>query len=44
MYWKRQGDYEYLVKTYPDNRQHRMGPRSADTEKTHQEFTVSSGR
>lgn len=39
MYWKRQGDYEYLVKTSPDNRQRRVGPRSADTEKIYQEFT-----
>lgn len=40
MYWKRQGDYEYLVKTLPDNRQHRVGARSPETEKTHQEFTA----
>lgn len=40
MYWKRQGDYEYLVKTQPDNRQRRLGPRSTDTEKTHEEFTT----
>jgi len=40
MYWKRQGDYEYLVKTSPDNRQRRVGPRSAETEKTYQEFTA----
>jgi hypothetical protein len=39
MYWKRQGGYEYLVKTQPDNRQSRVGPRSPDTEKVHQEFT-----
>lgn len=39
MYWKRQGDYEYLVKTAPDNRQCRVGPRSADTEKIYAEFT-----
>ena len=39
MYWKRQGDYEYLVKTHPDNRQGRVGPRSAETEATHAEFT-----
>lgn len=39
MYWKRQGDYEYLVKTFPDNRQQRVGPRSADTEKIHEEFS-----
>ncbi len=40
MYWKRQGEYEYLVKTMPDNRQYRVGPRSPDTEKIHQEFTA----
>ena len=40
MYWKRQGDYEYLVKTAPDNRQQRIGPRSADTEAIYQEFTA----
>lgn len=40
MYWKRQGDYEYLVKTAPDNRQQRIGPRSADTELIYQEFTA----
>lgn len=26
MYWKKQPPYEYLVKTLPDNRQHRIGP------------------
>jgi len=40
MYWKRQGEYEYLVKTSPDNRQRRIGPRSAETEKTYQEFNA----
>lgn len=40
MYWKRQGDYEYLVKTTPDNRQRRIGSRSPETEKTYQEFTA----
>ena len=40
MYWKRQGDYEYLVKTLPDNHQRRMGPRSPETEKVHEEFTA----
>lgn len=38
MYWKRQGDYEYLVKTQPDNRQSRVGPRSAETEQVYEEF------
>jgi len=40
MYWKHQGEYEYLVKTSPDNRQRRVGPRSPETEKIHAEFTV----
>lgn len=39
MYWKRQGEYEYLVKTTPDNRQQRLGPRSDETERTYQAFT-----
>ena len=39
MYWKRQGDYEYLVKTRPDNRQTRIGPRSPETEAIHAEFS-----
>lgn len=40
MYWKRQGDYTYLVKTQPDNSQTRIGPRSADTEKVFAEFST----
>lgn len=40
MYWKKQGDYEYLVKTFPDNRQQRIGPRSPDTELIHREFNA----
>jgi hypothetical protein len=40
MYWKRQGDYEYLVKTQPDNRQSRVGPRAPETEKVFTEFTT----
>ncbi|MEO5670076.1 MAG: GSU2403 family nucleotidyltransferase fold protein [Ramlibacter sp.] len=40
MYWKRQGDYEYLVKTQPDGRQRRVGSRSDETEKTYNEFTA----
>ncbi len=41
MYWKRQagGEYEYLVKTLPDNRQQRIGPRSAETEQAYASFT-----
>ncbi|MET0542227.1 MAG: GSU2403 family nucleotidyltransferase fold protein [Variovorax sp.] len=40
MYWKRQGQYEYLVKTHLDNRQARVGPRSPETEKIHAEFSA----
>lgn len=40
MYWKRQGDYEYLVKTQPDGRQQRVGARSAETGNTYEEFTA----
>ncbi len=39
MYWKRQGEYEYLVKTSTDNRQRRLGPRSPETERTYLAFT-----
>lgn len=39
MYWKRQGEYEYLVKTTPDNRQQRLGPRTPATELTYHAFT-----
>lgn len=38
MYWKRQGGYEYLVRTGTDNRQSRIGARSAETEKTFDDF------
>jgi hypothetical protein len=41
MYWKQQDKYQYLVKTTPDNRQHRLGPRSAETERIHDEFTAA---
>ena len=40
MYWKRQGDYTYLVKTQPDNRQSRVGPRSTETERVFDSFTA----
>jgi hypothetical protein len=39
MYWKSQGAYEYLVKTAPDNRQSRLGPRTAETESIYATFT-----
>ena len=40
MYWKRQGDYEYLVKTSPNNQQRRIGPRSDETVRIHEEFVA----
>ena len=38
MYWKQQGDYSYLVKTSPDNRQQRIGARSIETELIYKKF------
>lgn len=38
MYWKKEGAYEYLVKTSARNKQERMGARSAQTEKIYEEF------
>lgn len=38
MYWKIEGEYEYLVKTHPDNRQTRLGRRTPETEKIYSEF------
>jgi len=43
MYWKRQGEYEYLVKTQLDNSQRRVGPRTPDTEKIYTEFIAKKG-
>lgn len=40
MYWKRQQKYQYLVKTTPGNRQHRIGPRSPETEHIFEAFTT----
>ena len=40
MYWKREGDYEYLVKTRPRRRtQERLGARSVETEHIFAEYT-----
>ena len=39
MYWKRQSGYEYLVKTYPDNRQQRIGPRIPENERIFEQFS-----
>ena len=44
MYFKRQGDYEYLVRTSPDNRQQRVGARSPETEAIHASFTAEKAR
>jgi hypothetical protein len=38
MYWKRQDGHEYLVKTLAHGRQHRLGPRSPDTERIFTEY------
>ena len=38
MYWKRQGDYEYLTRTTPDNRQKRIAPRSPEAEQIYSGF------
>lgn len=38
MYWKKEGLYEYLVRTFPGNRRERMGPRSAELELLFQRF------
>ncbi len=43
MYWKRQGDYEYLVKTALNNRQKRLGARSPEAERIYAEFTSRKG-
>jgi len=40
MYFKKEGEYEYLVKTHPNNRQERMGRRSPETEKILERFTA----
>ena len=39
MYWKRQGEYEYLVKTGLANEQQRLGARSRETEAAYTSFT-----
>lgn len=40
MYWKKQNEYCYLVKTKPDNQQTRIGPCSAETEAIYNEFVT----
>jgi hypothetical protein len=44
MYFKREGTHEYLVKTSPDNRQTRLGPRNDKTEETLQAFSEGKQR
>lgn len=39
MYWKRQGAYEYLVRTAPNKRQTRVGARNPETEEAYAGFT-----
>jgi hypothetical protein len=39
MYWKQQGEYQYLVKTLPDNRQQVIGRRGPQTELAYEKFT-----
>jgi hypothetical protein len=38
MYWKREGAYEYLIKTGPRNQQQRLGARSPELEITYSAF------
>jgi hypothetical protein len=38
MYWKKEGAYEYLVKTMAGNKQQRLGARSTETERTYAAF------
>jgi hypothetical protein len=44
MYWKKQGQYEYLIKTWPDNRSKSLGPRNAGTEQAYASFTQKKAR
>jgi len=39
MYFKKEGDYEYLVKTAPNKRQERLGRRSPETEQILERFS-----
>lgn len=40
MYWKRQGQGEYLIRTSAANAQKSLGPRSPDTEQIHEKFVA----
>ena len=44
MYWKKQGKYEYLAKTFSDNRSTILGLRDQATEKTYASFTQRKSR
>lgn len=44
MYFKREGEHEYLVKTSPDNRQQRLGRRTPETEARYQAFVDGKQR
>ncbi len=44
MYFKREGEHEYLVKTSPDNRQQRLGRRTPETEASYQAFVDGKQR
>jgi len=44
MYWKKQDQYEYLVKTWPDNRSKSLGPRNAETEQAYASFMQKKTR
>lgn len=41
MYWKRQGESEYLIRTSPKNSQKSLGPRSTETEAIFSKFIQS---
>ncbi|MEI7548445.1 MAG: GSU2403 family nucleotidyltransferase fold protein, partial [Actinomycetota bacterium] len=40
MYWKRRGDYEYLVRTQPSGAQSRIGARGPETQAAYAAFTT----
>jgi len=44
MYYKAEGDYTYLVRNYPGNKQHRFGRQSEETDKILQDFTAEKER
>lgn len=44
MYWKRQGESEYLIRTSPRNAQKSLGPRSAETTRIYEKFAARKGQ